>query len=145
MLITAGALGAYNTMTASWGAWGHLWNRDVTICYVRPERYTYEFMERNPIYTLSFFDESWKKALEYCGSHSGREVDKGRETGLIPFTTPAGAVSFEQAQLVLECHKLYAGDLAADGFVDQAPREEFYEQGDFHRFYVGEIVRVLMR
>ena len=55
MLITAGTLDAFNTMTASWGALGHLWERDVAICYVRPQRYTCGFMERSSVYTLSFF------------------------------------------------------------------------------------------
>jgi flavin reductase (DIM6/NTAB) family NADH-FMN oxidoreductase RutF len=145
MLITAGAPGAFNTMTASWGTWGHLWNRDVAICFVRPQRYTYEFIERSTVYTLSFFDGAWKQALEYCGSHSGREVDKIAETGLTPFTTPGGAVSFEQAHLVLECRKLYADNLVPAGFLDPGFNDEFYPEGDHHRFYVGEIIRVLAR
>ncbi len=145
MLITAGTPDSFNTMTASWGTWGHLWERDVAICFVRPQRYTYGFMERSGVYTLSFYEEAWRKALEYCGNHSGREVDKVRETGLIPFETPGGAVAFEEARLVLECRKLYAGDLAESGFVDPALVEENYGKRDFHRFYVGQIMRVLIK
>jgi len=145
MLITAGALNAFNTMTASWGTFGHLWERDVAICYVRPQRHTYGFMERSGVYTLSFFDETWRKALEYCGTHSGREVDKMAQTGLTPFATPAGAVGFEQARLILECRKVYAGDIAEAGFVDRAVMDGVYPDRDFHRFYVGEISRVLRR
>lgn len=145
MLITGGAPDAFNTMTASWGTFGHLWERDVAICYVRPQRHTYEFMERSRVYTLSFFDETWRKALEYCGTHSGREVDKMAQTGLRPFATPGGAVGFEQARLILECRKVYAGDIAEAGFVDRAVMDGVYPARDFHRFYVGEISRVLMR
>ncbi len=143
MLITAGPLDNFNTMTASWGTWGHLWERDVAICYVRPQRYTYNFMERSASYTLSFFDATWRKALEYCGSHSGRDVNKTHETGLTPFATPTGAVAFEQARLILECRKLYFGDIGEAGFVDAKVMGAVYQQRDFHRFYVGEIISVL--
>lgn len=145
MLITAGTPDSYNTMTASWGAWGHLWERDVAICFVRPQRYTYGFMERSGTYTLSFYEERWREALEYCGNHSGRETDKARETGLVPFETPGGAIAFEQARLVLECRKLYFGDIAEPGFVDSALIGEIYPKQDFHRFYVGQIMRVMIK
>lgn len=145
MLITAGTLESFNTMTASWGNLGHLWNRDVAICYVRPQRHTLGFMERSEVYTLSFFDAAWRGALEYCGSHSGREVDKMAQTGLTPFATPGGAVSFEQARLVLECRKLYAGDLTEAGFVDKSVVSEMYGEGDFHRFFVGQITHALSK
>jgi flavin reductase (DIM6/NTAB) family NADH-FMN oxidoreductase RutF len=145
MLITAGALDSFNTMTASWGTLGHLWERDVAICYVRPQRHTYGFMERSGVYTLSFFGDEWREALEYCGSHSGRDVDKMAQTGLTPFATPEGAVAFEQARLILECRKLYAGDITGSGFVDSAVVDKVYPGRDFHRFYVGEIARALSR
>lgn len=145
MLITAGSLDLFNTMTASWGTFGHLWERDVAICYVRPQRHTYGFMERNSVYTLSFFDETWRKALEYCGTHSGRDVDKMAQTGLTPFATPGGAVGYEQARLILECRKLYTGDITEAGFIDRALMDEVYGRRDFHRFYVGEITHALMR
>jgi len=145
MLITAGTIDAFNTMTANWGTWGHLWGRDVAICFVRPQRYTYGLMERHSVFTLSFYEENWRKALEYCGAHSGREVDKTGETGLVPFETPGRAIAFEQARLILECRKLYFGDLSEAGFVDQAVVGEYYPSHDFHRFYVGQIARVLMK
>jgi flavin reductase (DIM6/NTAB) family NADH-FMN oxidoreductase RutF len=143
MLVTAGTLDSHNTMTASWGTLGHLWERDVAICYVRPQRHTYGFMERSGVYTLSFFDETWRKALEYCGSHSGRDVDKMAQTGLTPFATPGAAVAFEQARVILECRKVYAGDIGEAGFVDRAVMDHVYPNRDFHRFYVGEVLRVL--
>ena len=46
-LITAGTESAYNTMTASWGGLGVLWHRPVATIYVRPQRYTYEFLEQS--------------------------------------------------------------------------------------------------
>ena len=124
MLITAGPLGGCNTMTASWGAWGELWNKPVAFCFVRPQRHTFGFMERAEWYTLSFFRAAHKQALEYLGTHSGRDGDKIAASGLAPVATPFGTVTFGEARLVLECRKLYASDILRDSFVDTALREE---------------------
>lgn len=145
MLVTAGTADAFNAMTASWGGLGHLWNRDVSFCFVRPQRHTFGFMERASHYTLSFYDQAHRAALEYCGSHSGREVNKAVQTGLTPVSDATGAVYFAQARLVLICHKLYGGDIVRGAFTDPALPAETYPQGDFHRMYVGEIMRCLTR
>lgn len=145
MLVTAGTTNAFNTMTASWGGLGHLWNRDVCFCFVRPQRHTYGFMEGAPHFTLSFYAEPQRAALEYCGSHSGRDVDKMAATGLTPLADATGAIYFAQARLVLVCRKLYGGDILRDAFTAPALPAEIYSKGDFHRMYVGEIVRVLAR
>ena len=145
MLITAGGHPDFNTMTASWGGWGHLWNRDVAFIFVRPQRYTFGYTEDNETFTLSFFEAEYRDALQYCGTHSGRNVDKVEQTGLTPAVGKTGAVYFEEARLVLECRKLYAQDLNASSFIDTDIREDVYAADDFHRMYVGEIVRVWER
>lgn len=140
MLITAGNKQQYNTMTASWGGFGFLWRRPISIIYVRPQRFTFEFTEQFDTYTLSFFGHNnYRKALGFCGSKSGRNYDKAKETGLIPIETPNGSVSFEQARLVIECRKLYADDIKPDKFVDKLVDAEIYPDKDHHRFYIGEI------
>jgi len=143
MLITAGTPDRFNTMTASWGGWGHLWNRDVTFCFVRPQRYTFGFMEQAEYYTLCFFDKEHQAALDYCGSHSGRDVDKIAATGLTPVTDATNAVYFAEARLALVCRKLYAQNLTVASFIDRGIVDEAYPKADFHRMYVGEIVRCL--
>lgn len=144
MLITAGTLDSFNTMTASWGAWGELWNGPVAICFVRPHRYTFGFMEAATHFTLSFFPEALRPALDYCGSHSGRDVDKIAATGLTPVATPLGSVYFSQARLVLECRKLYSQDIDPAGFVDPRFAPAIYPRADYHRMYVGEVARCLV-
>ncbi|GAI13637.1 unnamed protein product, partial [marine sediment metagenome] len=84
MLVTAGTPGSFNTMTAAWGGWGVLWTRNICFCVIRPSRYTYQFAEKATGYTLCFFEEKYRKVLEFCGSKSGRDVDKIAETGLTP-------------------------------------------------------------
>ena len=88
LLITAGTPEHCNTMTASWGGVGVLWAEPSATCYIRPQRYTKEFVDNSDYFTLCFFDESYRKALNLCGSTSGRDVDKIKECG---FTVQAGA------------------------------------------------------
>ena len=145
MLIAAGELDSFNMMTASWGAVGEMWGKRVAICVVRPHRYTFPFMERAALFTLNFFDETWRPALDFCGSRSGRDVDKAQATGLTAMAGTDGTVHFAQARLVLECRKLYAQDFDPERFVDQTIPPKVYPQRDFHRMYVGEIVRCLAR
>ena len=99
MLVTAGTKEKFNTMTASWGGIGWLWNKPVAFVFIRPERYTYEFVEKNDHLTLSFLGEENKKIHAICGSKSGRNIDKVKETGLKPVFTENGNVLFEQARL----------------------------------------------
>jgi len=138
MLITAGTPENWNTMTASWGGFGVLWSKNVNFCFIRDTRYTFEFMNSHDLYTLTFFEEKYRKALDYCGSHSGRDVDKAAETGLDPLAID-GSVSFEQARLVMVCKKLYFQDFDPANFVDPQIHNNYVNK-DYHRMYVGEIV-----
>ncbi len=141
-LITPGtSVSDYNTMTASWGTTGFMWGKPVFTCGIRPNRYTYEFMEKNEYFTVSFFDpEKYRDMLSFCGSKSGRDTDKAKETGITPVETE-GAVTFEEARLVLVCRKLYAQDIDTDCFTDKA-NLKWYEKDPCHRMYTSEIVAV---
>jgi flavin reductase (DIM6/NTAB) family NADH-FMN oxidoreductase RutF len=141
MLITAGKAEnhkTFNTMTASWGGLGILWHKPVSFCFVRPTRHTYEFMERNQQYTLSFFDNAFRGALNICGTLSGRDTDKAAKAGLTPFEIQPDAVTFKEARLVMVCQKLYYQDLDPGHFLDPA-LEKNYPQKDYHRMYIGEV------
>mgnify|MGYP002557137921 FL=1 len=141
MLITAGTAERCNTMTASWGGLGVLWNANVAFSFVRPSRYTYEFLEQDKYYTLSFFDSGYRRALQICGSKSGRDTDKIREAELTP-VFDAQAPYFAESRLSLVCRKLYYQDMDPSHFLDPT-LENNYKNGDYHRIYVGEIVKVL--
>jgi flavin reductase (DIM6/NTAB) family NADH-FMN oxidoreductase RutF len=138
-LITAGNIRKFNTMTASWGTFGILWNKPVVFCFVRPHRYTYQFMEGSDLFTMCFLEKNYRSVLNFCGKNSGRDVDKIAHTGLKPRETPGGSVYFEQAELVLECRKLYFSDLDPSHLLDPAILKN-YPANDFHRFYIGEII-----
>ena len=144
MLITAGTLDAWNTMTASWGGLGILWHKPVAFIFVRPTRHTWRFLERHDRFTLSFFTEEHRPALELCGTKSGRDTDKAAATGLRPVAGESGAVYFDQARLVLDCRKLYFQDLDPAHFLDPGIIAN-YPKSDFHRMYVGEVERCLAK
>ncbi|MEL4105858.1 flavin reductase [Oscillospiraceae bacterium WX1] len=144
MLLTAGDRAGFNMMTASWGGAGVLWQKPVTFTFVRPQRYTRKFIDDGTYYTLSFYPEKLRDKLYLCGSQSGRDIDKVRETGLTPCFADCGAVYFEQAELVLVCKKIYFGEFDPENFL--APEiEKVYESLDYHRMYIGEIVEVLAK
>jgi flavin reductase (DIM6/NTAB) family NADH-FMN oxidoreductase RutF len=145
MLITAGDTAQFNTMTASWGTLGHLWNKNVAIVFIRPQRYTFEFIERGDKFTLSFFDENYRSALSLLGSKSGRDGDKVKEAGLTPLETPTGGVSFGEARMILECKKIYNDFLEPEHFVDTTIMNKLYPKRDFHKMYIGEIINVWQR
>jgi flavin reductase (DIM6/NTAB) family NADH-FMN oxidoreductase RutF len=138
-LLTAGDLITSNTMTASWGGMGILWNKPVVFCFVRPQRYTYKFMESNDLFTVSFFGEQYREALNFCGKVSGRQADKLKSTGLKTFGSPAGSVFYEQSKLMLECRKLYFSDLVPENFLVKSIQTN-YPKKDYHRMYIGEIL-----
>ncbi len=140
MIITAGKSDNFNMMTASWGTMGILWNKPIAICFIRPQRYTYKFAEKYDYYTLSFFEEKYRKILQICGSRSGRNIDKIEATGLKPMETDLGNICYQQSRLFLECRKLYYSDLVPENFVIPEIARHNYPARDFHRFYIGEIV-----
>ena len=141
-LLTAGEKEDFNTMTVSWGGIGELWGKDVCFVFVRPQRYTYEFMEKNDYFSLSFFGGEYKKELGICGSKSGRDIDKMAETGFTPVDLQ-NAVGYEQATVNVVLKKLAYQDMKPDGFIDESIMGN-YTNNDFHRVYIGEIVKVMV-
>ena len=149
MLVTAGdEKTGYNTMTASWGhlgsIWGHGGGLPTSVIFVRPQRYTKEFVDREPLYSLCFFPGEYKKALAYLGTHSGRDGDKVAQAGLTP-VFGEGYTYFEEANLVMVCRKVYQAPVIEEGFIDKEMMDDCYPKKDFHDLYVGEIVKVLVK
>ena len=143
-LLTAGSREKYNTMTVSWGSLGTLWSVPASTVYVRPQRYSHEFMDSSDYYTLSFFSDEYRKAMEFCGSNSGRTVDKAEKCGLTVAYTEEGAPYFEEAELVLVCKKMYHQDFDPKGFCYER-LSGLYANQDYHTMYVGEVVQALKK
>lgn len=143
LLIATGNKEKYNMMTGSWGAIGEMWGKDIAVTVIRPQRYTYELMEQNDFFTLSVLPPEISKEVHgVCGSKSGRDIDKTAATGLTPVFDES--VYFEQADIVLVCRKLYVSDVKPENFLDTSLTDKWYND-DYHRMYVGEIVRTLIK
>ena len=143
LLLTAGdfAAHAYNTMTISWGSLGTMWNKPFVQVVVRPTRYTYSFMERYPTFTLTAFPSQFKDALDLLGSKSGRDGDKIKASGLTPVASNhVAAPNFAEAELVLECKKIYFDDYEPAHFLANYIQKNY--TNDFHRVYFGEILAI---
>lgn len=142
MLVTAGDPEDYNMMTASWGSLGWLWSKPVSTIFIRPQRYTHNYTEREKYYTITFYKEEQRNILRKMGTVSGRNFDKMNYDKLTAMTTENGSVVFKEAQLVLECKKLYAKNLDKSSFTVPEVANKTYPDEKFHTMYVGEIVNV---
>ena len=140
-LLTAGAEQHYNTMTISWGGLGTLWGKPVVTVYVKPIRYTHQFMEQSDYFTVSFYSEQCRRALGLLGSLSGRDNDKVAMAGLTPRALDS-AVTFKEAKVTLVCKKIYRQDMDTA----QMPADVVsacYEDEPAHTMYVGEVIDMI--
>lgn len=141
-IVTAGNENGSNGMTISWGFMGVMWGKNVIETVIRNTRHTLGFMEENDLFTVSFYGEEYRKALMFFGSHSGRDCDKAAEAGLTPCFID-GAPAYEEASLVFVCRKLYSQDMDITGLCEE--ERHWYADGDMHKVFIGEIVKVMVR
>lgn len=141
MLITAGNIDRYNMMTASWGGFGILWEMEVCFCFIRPTRYTYNFMEKESYFTICFFDEEYRDILNFCGTKSGKDINKMSYEKLTARSGSMDNVYFTEARMIIECRKIYFQDIDPGNFLDPGI-EKNYPLKDYHRLYIGEIIKV---
>lgn len=144
MLVAAEKDGKVNAMTASWGGLGVLWAKNVAFIFVRPQRYTKEFIDASEGFTLTVFGEDKRKMLNYFGTVSGRDEDKIAKEGLT-VAHEDGKPYFEEARLALVCRKLYEQPLDPKCFIDKSCDEKWYPDNDYSVMYVAEVEKVLVK
>lgn len=156
-LVSAGNEKGWNTMTASWGFSGVMWGKNTFTTVIRPQRHTKKFVDENDYFTICFFDdEKYRKALSFCGSHSGKDYDKAKETGLTPVfisdeTEAYGekysfeTIGFEQASMILVCKKAYIQPMTGECMLNKADDEKWFANKDYHVQYIGEIVSAYIK
>lgn len=132
----------FNMMTVAWGSFGVMWAKPFVQAVVRPSRYTHEFMEKYDTFTLSALPEKYRSALTLCGTKSGRDIDKVAESGLHPVASlSVPSPTFEEAELVIECRKIYRDEFKPELFLDP-DIEPKYGGSDYHTVYFGEIIGI---
>ncbi len=127
----------YNVMTASWGCAGVLWNKNVCVLFVRPQRHTFKLMNENEYLTVNILEQGSRQVYKICGSQSGADTDKVKECGLDVIQLDSG-IAFERSESVICLKKLYVGKLKECGFTDPELLKN-YESGDYHSVFVCEI------
>jgi len=136
--------GTVNMMTASWGGLGVYWNKPVAYTFVRPQRFTKEFIDSADGYSLTFFAPEYREKLNFCGTKSGRDFDKVKECGfdvLYDGATPY----FAQGDLVFICKHIAAQPLNEASFINPEASPAMYPGKDFHTIYISEITDILIK
>ena len=144
LLFSAGYEEKCNTMTASWGAMGVMWGKNAVTVYIRPQRYTKEFVDREETFTISVLGEQYRKALSYCGKVTGKDMDKITEAGLTPYFTD-GTTGIEEADMIMVCKKMYHDTIKPECFDETENDSKWYPEKDYHTMYIAEIQKVLVR
>ena len=145
MLLTAGNFkeNKFNTMTISWGFFGTFWFKPIVIVGVRPQRHTFDFMEKGEEFTISSFNSELKDKLMFCGKNSGKDVDKIKETNLTPIKSEnISSPGFDEAELIIECKLIYSDLLDKESFLENIIPDEVYANGDFHKLYFAEVQNI---
>lgn len=140
-LLTAGNKDGYNSMTISWGGLGTLWSKPVATVYVKPVRYTHQFMEKSDYFTVSFFPEEHRNALMLMGMKSGRNTDKVKEAGLTADFLE-NSVIYKEAKTTLLCKKIYRHDMDVSSMSEDVIKS-FYTNEAAHTMYIGEVVDII--
>ena len=139
-LLTAGTKEKFNSMTISWGTMGTIWHKNVITIYIRPDRYTFEFLEKNKTFTLSFYDEKYKDELTMFGRKSGRDIDKVKESGFTPIILENG-ITYKEAKETIVLKKLYMEQIKKENLTEEI--KEFYKEDiPTHYIIIGEIMEI---
>lgn len=140
--LVSAAKGAHVALTTSqWGLMGFLWNRPVVTMYIRPSRYTFEFLRSVDRFTVSFFPQEMAPALRYCATHRGWNEDKLAGSGLVPERI-GDYVLFSQSNLTFACRRLYMRPMDESLIMDKVIVDEYYEDKDVHWSFSGQIEHV---
>ncbi len=142
-LVTAGTKDNVNTMTVGWGSVGVLWQKKVVSIYIRPQRYTKEFVDKNDKFSITSFGEERRNELAYLGKVSGKQEDKISKAGLtVAFDD--GVPYISEGNIILICKKLYETEINPVLFTDKSI-DNFYPEKDYHTQYIAEVEKILIR
>jgi len=150
ILLTTKAGEKVNTMTIGWGHIGIEWGKPIFVAYVRETRHTKQMLEENGEFTVNVPNGAFDgKILGYCGSKSGRDVNKISELNLtleepISISVPG----IKELPLTLECKVIYKQKQDLSAIPEELIRRYYPtdETGfqDYHYAYYGEILNAYL-
>ena len=142
-LITAKADGVVNPMTIGWGTLGIEWSQPVFIAFVRESRFTKELLDKNPEFTVNIpLGQAPKEILRFCGTKSGRDVNKVEQLGLtLEEPSTISVPGIRELPMTLECKIIYQQDPDPVCFKDDSIAHHYplneEGKGDYHTAYYG--------
>ena len=133
-----------NPMTIGWAQYGIIWGKPALTVYVRHSRYTHQLLESAETFTVSVPAKgTLSEALAFCGTRSGRDVDKMAHLQASFFPARFGAQDgFKGCRYHIECRILHRTDLDEKLLEEASLRSRYYAEGDTHTMYIGEILGV---
>ena len=138
--LTVKSADAQNTMTIGWATFGFIWQKPVMMVAVRDSRYTFGIIEKASDFTVTIPAKDMIKETTFCGTKSGRDVDKFKMCNL---QTADGhkVVSpiINVPGIHLEC-KIVFKSAMNPAFLDKNYDTALYPQKDYHTLYFGEIL-----
>ncbi len=147
-LISAGTQEKFNSMTIMFGAVGMIWSKNAYFAFIKPERYTFDFIQANEYFTVSYFPKTLNKIHKVFGFQSGRDVDKIGATGITPEFIDNG-ITFKEADEIYICKKIYFKQM--DKNFEPADVVAQYNDpkniifGESHYALIGEIEKHIVR
>ncbi len=130
-----------NVMTIGWGMFGIMWSRPVVMVMVRPTRYTWDFITQAADFTVNWMGQQWTKAVQMCGTTSGREVgNKFTVAGL--HAEPGQQTEspiIKESILALECRIIYRDVVRPESFIEPGLKNAL-RSGRYHGLFYGEVV-----
>jgi flavin reductase (DIM6/NTAB) family NADH-FMN oxidoreductase RutF len=141
-IVALDANGKANPMTIGWGQVGVVWDRPIFTAYVRLSRYTHACLQSADSFTINVpWPGEFKEELLFCGTKSGRDIDKAVECGLT--MAPGKAIAtpiIERCALYYECRVAARTQQQREDFRSDQVLKQFYAKGDHHLIVLGEIL-----
>lgn len=108
-LLTTKVDNKVNAMTIAWGMLGVEWRKPIFVAFVREGRFTRQQLDKHGEFTVNIpYGAYDPQILTFCGSKSGRTLDKIKELGLTLETPVTISVpGIKELPFTLECKVVY--------------------------------------
>lgn len=143
LLTSLDSAGKPNVMAIGWGSLGNIWGKPMFVVLVRPSRYTYECIESTGDFTVNVPTKAMQDIVNFCGSVSGRDVNKFKERKLTALKgRKVKSPIIKECIINYECKVVHKNDVIPEELANDIT-VGCYPSGDFHRVYFGEILTAL--
>lgn len=134
-----------NIMTIGWAMVGILFRKPTLMVAVKPSRYTFSLIENADDFTVSIPFRDMTKELSYCGSKSGKNLDKFKECNLsiLPAQKTISPI-IDISGRFYECKIIQITNVDSSRLSFNIDKE-IYSDKSYHNLYFGEILSVYER